>query len=67
MENIVSYKDKHPVIDESAYINPFAIVIGEVIIHSGVSLWPGVIVRADDNRIEIGKELKGFLASHSQV
>jgi carbonic anhydrase/acetyltransferase-like protein (isoleucine patch superfamily) len=55
MENIVTYKNKHPKIDDNAYINPYAIVIGEGVIHSGVSLWPGVIVRADDEQIEIGE------------
>ena len=55
MENIISYENKHPKIDENVYINPYAIVIGEVIIHSGVSLWPGVIVRAGDEQIEIGE------------
>lgn len=54
MENIISYKHKHPKIAEGVYINPYAIVIGDVTIHSGVSLWPGAIIRADDDKIEIG-------------
>ncbi len=55
MENIVTYKNKKPQIATGAYINPFAVVIGDVVIHSGASLWPGVIVRADEERIEIGE------------
>jgi carbonic anhydrase/acetyltransferase-like protein (isoleucine patch superfamily) len=54
MDNIVAYKNKSPQIDPSAYINPFAIVIGDVSIAEGVSLWPGAIIRADDDSIEIG-------------
>lgn len=54
MENIITFKDKKPRIDQGAYINPYAIVIGDVTIHEGVSLWPGVIVRADEDEIEIG-------------
>ena len=54
MNNIVTYKDKIPQIADTAYINPYAIVIGDVVIGEGVSLWPGVIIRADDDRIEIG-------------
>jgi carbonic anhydrase/acetyltransferase-like protein (isoleucine patch superfamily) len=54
MENIVTYKNKKPQIADTAYINPYAIVIGDVVIGDGVSLWPGVIIRADDDRIIIG-------------
>ena len=54
MSNIISYKHKHPEIDENAYVNPYAVVIGEVTVHENVSLWPGVILRADDDRIEVG-------------
>ena len=54
MDNIVAYKNKSPNIDSSAYINPFAIVIGDVTIAEGVSLWPGAILRADDDSIVIG-------------
>ena len=55
MENIIPLKGKYPKIDKSTYVNPFAIVIGDVIIHQHVSLWPGVIIRADEERIEIGQ------------
>lgn len=54
-KNIISYKDKHPKIDDRAYINPYAIIIGDVTIHAGISLWPGVIIRADEERVEIGR------------
>jgi carbonic anhydrase/acetyltransferase-like protein (isoleucine patch superfamily) len=56
MENIISYKNKKPAIEEGAYINPYAIVIGQVTVRVGVSLWPGVIVRADDGSVELGKD-----------
>lgn len=54
LENIISYKNKRPRIADTAYINPYAIVIGDVVVGDGVSLWPGVIIRADDDKIEIG-------------
>jgi carbonic anhydrase/acetyltransferase-like protein (isoleucine patch superfamily) len=54
MDNIVTYKNKKPQISERAYINPYAIVIGDVVVSDGVSLWPGVIIRADDEKITIG-------------
>lgn len=53
--NIISIKDKQPKVDSSAYINPYAVVIGDVTIHAGVSLWPGVTVRGDDEHAEIGR------------
>ena len=55
MQNIVPYKNKRPKIHKDSYINPFAVVIGDVVIESGASLWPGVIVRADEDRIEVGE------------
>ncbi|UCH88423.1 MAG: gamma carbonic anhydrase family protein [Thermoplasmata archaeon] len=55
MENIISYKHKKPQIDSGAYINPYALIIGDVIIHAGVSVWPGAIIRADDDQIEVGE------------
>lgn len=55
MGNIIAIKDKQPKIDDSAYINPYALVIGDVTIHAGVSLWPGVTIRGDDEHAEIGR------------
>jgi carbonic anhydrase/acetyltransferase-like protein (isoleucine patch superfamily) len=57
MDNIIRYKEKIPKIEKDVYINPFAIVIGDVTIHSGSSIWPGVIVRADEDKIVIGENV----------
>jgi carbonic anhydrase/acetyltransferase-like protein (isoleucine patch superfamily) len=47
---------REPRIHPSAYIDPAAQVIGDVTIEENVSIWPGVVVRADqDNYIKIGK------------
>ncbi len=54
-ENIIAFKNKHPKISDSAYSKPYAIIIGDVTIHAGASLWPGVVIRADDDQIEIGQ------------
>ena len=54
--NIIAIKDKQPKIDGNAYINPYAIVIGDVTIHAGVSLWPGVTIRGDYEHAEIGRD-----------
>jgi len=52
--NIRPYLDHRPEIHPSAYIDPAAIVIGRVKIGADASLWPGVVVRGDVERIEIG-------------
>jgi carbonic anhydrase/acetyltransferase-like protein (isoleucine patch superfamily) len=44
-----------PTIATSAYIAPEATVIGDVSIGDNSSLWPGVVVRGDVNKIIIGE------------
>jgi carbonic anhydrase/acetyltransferase-like protein (isoleucine patch superfamily) len=51
---IRSYQEYEPQIDESAYIDPVAMVIGRVSIGEQSSLWPMVVARGDVNYIEIG-------------
>ncbi len=51
---IRSYRGKKPEIAASAYIDPAAIVIGDVAIGEVSSVWPGVVIRGDVNRIRIG-------------
>lgn len=43
-----------PRIATSAYIDPTAVVIGDVEIGADVSLWPNVVVRGDIHSIKIG-------------
>ena len=53
--NIISYRNKHPQISKDAYINPYALIIGEVIIEPEVTVWPGAILRGDDGPVIIRK------------
>lgn len=55
LKNIIPFMHKRPNIDKTAYINPYAIIIGDVTIQAGASLWPGVTIRANDEHVEIGK------------
>jgi len=48
--------DTAPAIDPSAYIDPAAVVIGDVVVGADSSIWPGVVVRGDVQRIRIGAE-----------
>src|SRR5271154_1190006 len=46
--------DERPRIHPDAYIHPEAVLIGEVRLGAGSSIWPGVIIRADNGPILIG-------------
>lgn len=52
---IQSFQGHHPKIHEKAFIHPAAIIIGEVFIDEGASIWPGVVLRGDMGMIKIGK------------
>jgi carbonic anhydrase/acetyltransferase-like protein (isoleucine patch superfamily) len=52
--DIRPYRGKHPQIAASAYIDPAAIVIGDVVIGDDSSVWPCTVVRGDVNHIRIG-------------
>jgi carbonic anhydrase/acetyltransferase-like protein (isoleucine patch superfamily) len=51
---IRSYRGKKPQIAASAYIDPAAVVIGNVTIGEESSVWPCVVVRGDVHFIRIG-------------
>ena len=53
---IHEFKDKVPEIHPTAWVHPDATVIGEVILHAGVSIWPGAVLRGDMGLIEIGED-----------
>ncbi len=56
MGNIIKFGNKEPSIHPDAFVFPQALIIGDVVIDSGASIWPGVILRADEGRINIGKD-----------
>jgi carbonic anhydrase/acetyltransferase-like protein (isoleucine patch superfamily) len=51
---IRSHKGKTPKIGRNVYIDPMALVIGDVTIGDDCSVWPGAVVRGDVNTIVIG-------------
>lgn len=51
---IRSYRGRQPRIAPSAYIDPAATVIGDVVIGESSSVWPSVVIRGDVNWIRIG-------------
>src|SRR5436190_5773812 len=44
-----------PQVDPTAYVHPTAELIGDVVVHAHASIWPGAVLRADFNRIEVGE------------
>ena len=37
------------------YVHPTAVIIGDVTLGDGVSVWPNAVIRGDANRIEVGE------------
>ena len=53
--SIRSHAGLHPRISTGVYIDPDAVVIGDVEIGEGSSVWPMTVIRGDIHRIRIGK------------
>ena len=45
----------NPDLSQAAFVAPNAVVMGQVLLASGVSIWYGAVVRGDVERIEIGE------------
>lgn len=54
-ETLEKYLGKKPVIDETAYVSKHAVLIGDITIGKNASVWPGCVLRADINSIELGE------------
>jgi carbonic anhydrase/acetyltransferase-like protein (isoleucine patch superfamily) len=52
---ITSFRGLYPAIDSKVWVDPTARLIGNIEIKAGASIWPGVVLRADDAQIVIGK------------
>lgn len=53
--SIRNYQDKTPKIHPNSYVDPNAVVIGNVTIGEESSIWPMCVVRGDVNTITIGR------------
>jgi carbonic anhydrase/acetyltransferase-like protein (isoleucine patch superfamily) len=51
---ILSLNGKHPRIGENVFIAPTAVVIGDVEIGDGASIWYGAVLRGDMDLIQVG-------------
>jgi carbonic anhydrase/acetyltransferase-like protein (isoleucine patch superfamily) len=50
-----SFGDKRPILGSDVYVDDAAVVIGEVHLHDGSSVWPGAVIRADDASVDVGR------------
>ena len=47
---------RKPRVDPDAYVDPSAQVIGDVTVEAGASVWPGAVLRGDqDNYVKLGR------------
>lgn len=53
--NIREYNGKRPQVADSAYIDPSAVVIGDVHVGEDVSFWPLSVARGDVHTLRIGR------------
>ncbi len=54
MNSIRPFGAVHPRVDPSAWVDPSAVVIGDVTLGPDASIWPLCVLRGDIHRIEIG-------------
>lgn len=53
---IYALGNQEPVIDETAFVHPDAVIIGSVRIGARSSVWPGAVLRGDEGEIRVGDE-----------
>jgi carbonic anhydrase/acetyltransferase-like protein (isoleucine patch superfamily) len=51
---VYALDDQVPVIDPEAFVHPDAVIIGNVELGAGSSVWPGAVLRGDHGLIRIG-------------
>lgn len=52
--NLRSFQGKTPSIGQRVFIDPSAVVLGQVTLEDDVSVWPHVAIRGDMHRIRVG-------------
>src|SRR5215217_1487083 len=54
MGHLLPFEDKRPLVADGAFIAPTAVLIGDVVVEEGASVWFGAVLRGDFNRIVVG-------------
>ncbi len=54
MAHFLSFDGKEPQVAPNAFVAPTAVLIGDVVVEEGASVWFGAVLRADFDRIVVG-------------
>jgi carbonic anhydrase/acetyltransferase-like protein (isoleucine patch superfamily) len=54
MATVIELEGVAPRIADDAYVAPTAVLIGDVVVEPGASIWFGAVLRADNARIHVG-------------
>jgi carbonic anhydrase/acetyltransferase-like protein (isoleucine patch superfamily) len=54
VENFLSFDGKEPQVADDAFVAPTAVLIGDVVVEEGASVWFGAVLRGDFNQIVVG-------------
>ncbi len=52
---IRNFQEQLPDVAEDSWIDPTAVVIGDVVLEEGVSVWPCAVLRGDVQQIRVGR------------
>ena len=54
MATVIELEGKVPQVADDAFVAPTAVLIGDVSVHAGASIWFGAVLRGDNSAIVIG-------------
>jgi carbonic anhydrase/acetyltransferase-like protein (isoleucine patch superfamily) len=54
MATVIELEGVAPRIADDAYVAPTAVLIGDVVVEAGASIWFGAVLRGDNSRIRVG-------------
>jgi carbonic anhydrase/acetyltransferase-like protein (isoleucine patch superfamily) len=54
MAHLLPFGEKEPRVAPDAFVAPTAVLIGDVVVEEGASVWFGAVLRGDFNRIVVG-------------
>jgi len=58
---------KRPKVHRDAYIAPTAVLIGDVEIKAGASVWFGAVLRGDESKITVGEDLPTVIEENATI
>ncbi|TNM69724.1 gamma carbonic anhydrase family protein [Streptomyces sp. NP160] len=53
---LIALGERRPVVDDGAWVAPTAVLVGDVHVAAGASVWYGCVLRADGSPIRVGRD-----------